>query len=58
MPNAELTWIDFYTEFADKLRSYRHKRPELIERLKTVFSNLNMRFPKVEADDSVVDLAI
>ena len=56
MPNGELTWIDFYTEFADKLRGYRHKRPELIERLKTVFSNLNMRFPKVEADDSVVDL--
>ena len=58
MPNEELTWIDFYTEVADKLRGYRHKRPELIERLKTVFSNLNMRFPKVEADDSVVDLAI
>lgn len=56
MPNGELTWIDFYTEFADKLRSYRRKRPELIERLKTVFSNLSMRFPKVEADDSVVDL--
>lgn len=56
MPNGELTWIDFYTEFADKLRSYRHKRPKLIGHLKTVFSNLSMRFPKVEADDSVVDL--
>ncbi len=56
MPNGELTWIDFYMEFADKLRGYKHKRPELIERLKTVFSNLNTRFPKVEADDSVVDL--
>ena len=56
MPNGELTWIDFYTEFADKLRAFRHKRPELIEHLKTVFSNLSMKFPKVEADDSVVDL--
>ena len=56
MPNGELTWIDFYMEFADKLRGYKHKRLELIERLKTVFSNLSMRFPKVEADDSVVDL--
>ena len=56
MPNGELTWIDFYTEFANKLRGYRHKRPELIGHLKTVFSNLSMRFPKVEADDSVVDL--
>ena len=56
MPNNSLTWIDFYTEFADKLRGYRHKRPELIEHFKTVFSNLDMKFPKVEADDSVVDL--
>ena len=53
---STLSWIPFYTEFADKLLEFKDRRPELIELFRGVFSRLAMKFPKVEADDSVVDL--
>ena len=56
MSVGSLTWIDFYTEFADKLLSYRNDRGALIEVFRGIFDRLSMKFPKVEADDSVVDL--
>lgn len=52
----QLTWIPFYEEFAGKLLAYRGNRQELIELFRGVFSRLSMKFPKVEADESVVDL--
>jgi 5-methylcytosine-specific restriction protein B len=52
----QLTWIPFYMEFADKLVEYRHNRQELIRIFTEMFAGLSMRFPKVEADNSVVDL--
>lgn len=56
MADNALTWMSFYTEFADKLLTYRNKRDELIGVFKGVFSRLSMKFPKVEADESVIDL--
>ena len=56
MSTEKLTWIDFYVEFADKLLAYRNDRKKLIEVFRGIFGRLSMKFPKVEADDSAVDL--
>ena len=49
--NDEITWTDFYMEFADKLLEYKNNRTELITKLQNVFKNLNMKLPTLENDD-------
>lgn len=48
----EITWTDFYMEFADKLLEYKDNRTELINKLQTVFNNLNMKLPTLENDEN------
>ena len=41
MNNKEyLSWVDFYTEFADKLLPYATDRQTLIEKVKAVYTAL------------------
>ena len=47
-------WIQFYMEFADKLR--HADRKVLIERIKGVYASIGMRLPKLERDDEVIDI--
>lgn len=49
-------WINFYMELADKLLPYENDRTTLIEKVKTVYANINMRLPKLEKDDNIVDI--
>ena len=51
-----LSWIDFYTEFADKLRPFVDNRPLLIEKIKKVFETVGMNLPKLEVDGNPVDI--
>ncbi|MBO4639548.1 MAG: AAA family ATPase [Treponema sp.] len=51
-----LTWIPIYEEFADKLLSYKSSRDKLFEKLDLVFQKANMNFPKLEADNSHIDI--
>lgn len=49
MSTAEhFPWIPFYTNFADALVPYQHKRDELIEKLIAVFASIDMKFPKLD----------
>ncbi len=48
----EITWADFYMEFADKLLEYKNNRPELINKLKRIYDDLDMKFPTLENDDN------
>lgn len=50
------TWIDFYVEFADKLLIYKNNRKLLLDKLCLVFEKANMKFPKLESDDSLIDI--
>ena len=51
-----LSWINFYTEFADKLRPFVDNRPLLIEKIKKVFETVGMNLPKLEVDGNPVDI--
>lgn len=51
-----LGWVDFYMELADKLLPYKSNRKALIEKIKTVYNALNMRLPKLEADNNLIDI--
>lgn len=51
-----LGWVDFYMELADKLLAYKNNRKALIEKIKTVYNALNMRLPKLEADNNIIDI--
>lgn len=56
MIKANLEWIDFYMEFADKLTYYANHRPVLIEIIKNVYDTIGMRLPKLEDDNNLVDI--
>ena len=47
-----IAWADFYMEFADKLLEYKDNRTELINKIRAVFNNLNMKLPTLENDEN------
>lgn len=49
-------WIDFYMELADKLLPYRNDRKNLIKKIKTIYSTINIRLPKLEEDNTLIDI--
>lgn len=51
---AYLGWVDFYMELADKLLPYKNDRQTLIEKIKAIYTAINMRLPKLEADNNLV----
>jgi 5-methylcytosine-specific restriction protein B len=51
-----LTWVNFYMEFADKLLPYADDRTKLIEKIKAVYTEINIHLPKLEKDNNIVDI--
>lgn len=51
MDELNFEWVNFYMEFADKLLEYKNNRRELINIIVQSFDELDMDFPKVEADE-------
>jgi 5-methylcytosine-specific restriction protein B len=51
-----LTWVAFYSEFAEKLLPYMEDRKTLIEKIKAVYAAIDMRLPKLEKDNNIVDI--
>lgn len=49
-------WVAFYSEFAEKLLSYVKDRKTLIEKIKAVYTAIDMRLPKLEKDNHIVDI--
>lgn len=56
MTEILLDWTDFYTSFATKLLTYKKKRHELIEKLQNVFTNINMKMPKLDSGAVPIDI--
>lgn len=52
----QFEWIDFYSEFASKLLSFKNNRKLLIEKIKTVYKNIDMKMPKLESGDEIIDI--
>ena len=46
-------WIKFYTEFANKLLAYKNNRKELIEIIKSIFIDINIKAPKIFNEDDI-----
>lgn len=54
--NNRFSWIDFYTEFANKLSLYIDNRPSLITKIKAVFERAGLNLPKLEKGGNVYDI--
>lgn len=52
MSDNEVSWSEFYMEFADKLLEFKDNREELIEKIKNVYNNIKMPLPKLEGDSA------
>ncbi len=50
------TWAAFYTDFATKLLEYKNDRKNLIKKVQNVFENIQMKLPKLEKDNNIVDI--
>lgn len=53
---SHFDWIDFYGAFADSLLKYKDNRSGLVDVIKRVYDKIGMPVPKIEADDSFVDI--
>lgn len=56
MENKNILWVEFYVAFADKLLGFENDRKSLLEKLKRVYDDLGMNFPKLEEDNSIIDI--
>ncbi|TDP56419.1 AAA family ATPase [Aminicella lysinilytica] len=54
--DADYQWVDFYMEFADVLLKFKDNRSALIEKIKEVYASINLRLPKLEENNEIVDI--
>lgn len=52
----QFEWINFYSEFATKLLEFKNNRAELITDIQSAYSAINMKLPKLEREDSIIDI--
>lgn len=52
----QFEWINFYSEFATKLLEFKDNRAELIADIQSAYSAINMKLPKLEREDSIIDI--
>lgn len=52
----QFDWINFYSEFATKLLELKNNRAELIADIQSAYSAINMKLPKLESEDSIIDI--
>ncbi|MGO5144071.1 AAA family ATPase [Catenibacterium mitsuokai] len=52
----QFEWINFYSEFATKLLEFKNNRAKLIADIQSAYSAINMKLPKLEREDSIIDI--
>lgn len=52
----QFEWIDFYSEFATKLLSFKNDRKLLIDKISAVYAAIDMKVPKLESGDVIIDI--
>lgn len=50
------SWINIYKEFGEKLVLFKDDRASLISKIKKVFENINIKLPKLENNNAIVDI--
>ena len=56
MAENTYSWVNFYTELADKLVVYIMDRPGLIEKIKQIYDTIGIRLPKLETENQPTDI--
>lgn len=49
-------WIEFYSEFASQLLTYKNDRDTLIEKLQLIYKSIDIKLPKLDYDGKVIDI--
>lgn len=49
-------WVDFYKEFSHLLLAYKSNRQELIDKVKSIYSDTGINLPTLEKDNQIVDM--
>lgn len=52
----QFDWINFYSELATKLLSFKNDRKALIEKIKAVYTSIDMKIPKLDSVDEIIDI--
>jgi|BioPla2DNA2_1021312.scaffolds.fasta_scaffold31166_2 5-methylcytosine-specific restriction protein B len=52
----QFEWIDFYSEFASKLLLFKNDRKNLIEKINAAYAAIDMKVPKLESGDEIIDI--
>lgn len=56
MDGQKYTWIEFYSEFADRLLGFRDDRSGLISKLQRAYSAIDMKLPKLDSTPTPTDI--
>lgn len=56
MDTKQYDWVDFYTEFSHLLLAYKSRRQELIDKVKSIYSDTGINLPTLEKDNQIVDM--
>lgn len=52
----QFDWVDFYKELSEKLLDYKNNRPELIVKVKRIFTDSGIKMPKLEKNNQIIDI--
>lgn len=52
----QFEWINYYSEFATKLLSFKNDRKTLIEKINAAYAAIDMKVPKLESGDEIIDI--
>ena len=52
----DITWVDFYKEFAIKLLKYHENRKDLIEKVKKIYKMTEIKLPTLERNNDLTDI--
>jgi len=55
MDTNQYDWVDFYKEFSHLLLAYKSNRQELIDKVKSIYSDIGINLPTLEKDNQIVD---
>ena len=56
MDSKQYDWVDFYKEFSHLLLAYKSSRQELIDKVKSIYSDVGINLPTLEKDNQIVDM--
>ena len=56
MDANQYDWVDFYKEFSHLLLAYKNNRQELIDKVKSIYSDTGINLPTLERDNQITDI--